>query len=289
MNSQSHTSSTNALSHDSLRIDATKLSLKLKPPNSKQTVSKSSRHPYNKSLPLNQHKHKHIQRPKSASGLCAISTFSTRRNDVYGSFGARKKQKLKQRQRPKTANPYSKSKRELLNESLHRLYPTRDELIPPKYTPDEIQRALRLHAQYQKTLQKRSRFINKMNKPKFRSLSKNSSCYYSKLKSSQEMLLYESPYHSMNVDCFDHRELKKPSIPWDLRMYDKPKPVEHMTTKSQMITINATESYKKINSMINNMYRPSIKKFFGKGYDLKTGLDPKYIYQKQHHKRPIYV
>ena len=289
MTSPSHTSSTNALSTESLRIDAKKLSLNLKNQNKhkkKHSFPKSARYQYNQSS-----SNLRLQRPKSASGSYTLSTFSTRRNDAYGPFAHnRPKSKQKQKQRPHTAHPhYLKSKKDLLDQSLHRLYPTRDELIPPKYSVDQIQRALRLQTQYQKTLQKRSRFINKMSKPKFRSLSKNVTCYYSKLKS-QEMLLYESPYHSMNVEHYNYRPLNKPNkIPWDLRMYNKPKPVDHLSTKSQMITINATESYKKINSMINNMYRPSVKKFFGEEYDLKTGLDPKYIYEKQHHKRPIYV
>lgn len=269
---KSHTSPTK-LSLHSLRIDAKKLSLKSKTYN--KSLSKSS---YNNRKPSSYH---HLPRPKSAS----ISTFSTRRIDTQ--------------QRPKTAprkrsinhnNDYHlKSKTELLNETLHHLYPTKAELIPNKYRPDDISRAVRLHTQYQKTLQKRSRYINKIRKPKFSSLSKNISCYNAKIKCGQEMLLYESPYHSMNVDHFEHRPLKKVLIPWDLRMYNKTKSVDHMATRTQTVTINTTESYKRVNAMMNNMYRPSVKDFFGKEYDLKTGLDPKYVFQKQHHKRPIYV
>lgn len=217
-------------------------------------------------------KRRHQQRPKSAS----ISTFSTRRNESY--------QKIRKK-RPMTA--HRKSKKELLNESLTRLYSQRSNLMSNKYSPDEVSRAVRLQRQYQKTLQKRARYINKNRKPKFQSLTKNISCYKVKLRDSKQ-LLYESPFVSMNVDCFNYRQLQKPPIPWDSRRYNKPKRCEHFATSTQIVTLNTTASYKRIDAMMNNIYRPSVKDFFGANYNAKTGLDPSYIYMKNN-KRPIYV
>ena len=213
--------------------------------------------------------HRTRPRPKSAT----ISTFSTRRNERF-----------QQRQRPMTAG--TRSKKALLEESGSRLYPQRHHLIPHRYSPDEISRALRLQRQYEKTLQKRSRRINQRTKPKFRSLTRSMSCHSAKIRDSKQSL-YETPYHSMNVDDFDYRVLNKPIVAWDSRMYVKPKKTDHLATRTQTVSLNTTESYKRIGSMLDNMYRGSVKDFFGDNYDLRTGLDPNYVHSKQK-RRPIY-
>eukprot|EP01083_Nonionella_stella_P082102 226565_1 len=214
------------------------------------------------------------RRPQSAHSM---STFSTLTNQSC------RKKRLK---RPKTA--HYKSKKQLLDESLTRLYPQRVNFIPPhSHRPDEIACALRLQRQYEKTLQKRSKQINKTTKPKFRSLTKNLSCYNTRIRDSQKLLLYESPYHSMNVDQYDYRPLKKSPVPWEFRMYNKPKRFDHFATKTQTVTINTTESYKQMDAVVHNMYRQSVRDFFGEEYDMKTGID--YGYTVNNSKNPVYV
>eukprot|EP01083_Nonionella_stella_P282968 963049_1 len=228
--------------------------------------------------------------PQYASPQICIEPFTkttTKRSfNVYIFHSHKQSCRKKRLKRPKTA--HYKSKKQLLDESLTRLYPQRVNFIPPhSHRPDEIACALRLQRQYEKTLQKRSKQINKTTKPKFRSLTKNLSCYNTRIRDSQKLLLYESPYHSMNVDQYDYRPLKKSPVPWEFRMYNKPKRFDHFATKTQTVTINTTESYKQMDAVVHNMYRQSVRDFFGEEYDMKTGID--YGYTVNNSKNPVYV
>ena len=171
---------------------------------------------------------------------------------------------------------HSQSKTELLSQSLGRLYPERSSLVLKLFRPDEMSRALRLQRQYEKTLQKRSRHINQSRKPRFRSLTKNLSCHNAKIRDSKKTLACH-PYHSMNVDHYNSRTFSKPLVRWDSRMYVKPTRTDHLATRTQTVTLNTTESYRRIEAMMNNMYRPSVKDFFGEQYNIQTGLDPEYV------------
>mmetsp|Transcript_70329 Transcript_70329/g.111829 ORF Transcript_70329/g.111829 Transcript_70329/m.111829 type:complete len:95 (-) Transcript_70329:1-285(-) len=94
----------------------------------------------------------------------------------------------------------------------------------------------------------------------------------------------------MNVELVSTRSFdKKPLIPWEFRMYSKPKRVEHFATKTQMVSLDTTESYHRWNEVMKATYRCSLKRFFGKNYDAKTGFDPDYIYLKNNQRPHIYV
>ena len=91
----------------------------------------------------------------------------------------------------------------------------------------------------------------------------------------------------MNVEHFNYRTFSKPLIRWDSRMYIKPTRTDHLATGTQTVSLNTTESYKRVGAMLDNLYRGSVRDFFGEGYDLRTGRDPDYGHS-QTHKTHIY-
>lgn len=89
-------------------------------------------------------------------------------------------------------------------------------------------------------------------------------------------LLFDHPYMSLNPEFHEfrpHFKQDKNKAQWD-EFYHAPLTSDHVATKQEMLSLDASERYLKMNDLVNELNsKPSIKSFFGQKYDILTGSD----------------
>ena len=221
------------------------------------------------------------QRSKSVT-VSRLATNSARRKDDQ----SKQRKSASSRCRSRSMKQHT-SKGELLRESAARLYAQKPQhIIPHRHVCHEMTCGMRLRQQQRITMQKRARYHNQRATHKFEPITKRKTCHDLNVLAAKTML-YE-PSKSMNMSNFCHRNLEKPVIRFDCHKV-RPRRDHHLATGKETGTLNMMQSYHRVQRLMEGSYKQSLKGFFGKQYDLKTGHDPGYSsLQSTHKERPLH-